>query len=60
LFSEPFAYLKHHLSEFVQVALFNAQDVENEFEWPFDTLKFHFIEFNKVVLKDVQKANNEF
>jgi hypothetical protein len=33
-FSGPFAYLKHHLSNFVQVAFFNAQDAENEVAWP--------------------------
>jgi hypothetical protein len=30
-FIGPFAYLKHHLSDFVQVALFDAQEEENEF-----------------------------
>jgi hypothetical protein len=41
----PFASLKHHLSEFVQVAFFDAQDAENDFAWPFDTLKHRFIDF---------------
>jgi hypothetical protein len=31
-----------------QVALFNAQDAENEFGWPFDTSKYRFIDILKV------------
>jgi hypothetical protein len=29
--SGPFAFLKYHLSEFIQVALFDAQVAENGF-----------------------------
>jgi hypothetical protein len=58
--SWPFAYLKHHLSDFIQIAFLDAQNVENELEWHFDTLKHRFIEFTKVVLKDVQKTHNAF
>jgi hypothetical protein len=45
----PFAYSKHHLSEFVQVAFLDAQAAENELAWPFQTLKHCFIDFSKVV-----------
>jgi hypothetical protein len=45
--------LKHHLSEFIQVA-------GNEFVLLFDTLKHRFIDFTKVFFKDVYKARNEF
>jgi hypothetical protein len=45
LFSGPFAYLKHHLSDFIQVALFDAQDTKNDFVLPFVTLKHRFIDF---------------
>jgi hypothetical protein len=31
LFSGPFAFLKHHLSDFAQVAFFVSQDAENDF-----------------------------
>jgi hypothetical protein len=48
-FQGHLAYLKHHLSDFFQVAFFNAQDAENEFVWPLDTLKHRFIDFTKVV-----------
>jgi hypothetical protein len=58
--SWPFAYLKHHLSDFIQMAFLDAQDVENELEWYFDTLKHRFIDFTKVVLKDVQKPDYVF
>jgi hypothetical protein len=37
-FSGPFANLKHRLSDFVQVALFDARDAENEFAWRLDNL----------------------
>jgi hypothetical protein len=30
MFSGPFAYLKHHLSVFVQVAFFDVQDAKNQ------------------------------
>jgi hypothetical protein len=33
-FSGPFAYLKLHLSEFVKVALFDAQKAENDIALP--------------------------
>jgi hypothetical protein len=49
VFSGPFAYLKHHLSNFVRLAFFDAQDVENEFAWTFHTLNHRLIDFNKVV-----------
>jgi hypothetical protein len=29
-----FAYLKHHLIDFVQVAIFDAQLIKNEIPWP--------------------------
>jgi hypothetical protein len=45
----PIAYLKHHLSDFVQVAFFDSQDAENEYALPFDTFKHRFIEFTKDV-----------
>jgi hypothetical protein len=41
--------MKHHLSDFVQVAFFDALDAENDFAWPFDTSKYRFIELTKVV-----------
>jgi hypothetical protein len=47
--SGPFAYLKHHLSDSVQVAFFDAQDPENEFLCHFDPLKHRFIDFTQVV-----------
>jgi hypothetical protein len=40
--------LKHHLSDFVQVDLFDAQDAENEFAWHFDTLKYRFIDITSL------------
>jgi hypothetical protein len=46
--SGPFDILTHHFCGFVQAALLDAQDAENEFAWPFDTLKHRFIEFTKV------------
>jgi hypothetical protein len=49
-FLGPFAYLKHHLSDCVQVSHFDAQDAENGLAWPFDTLKHCFIDFAKDVL----------
>jgi hypothetical protein len=49
-FSGPFAFLKRHLSVFIQVAFFDAQNAENEFVWPFDTFKLRFINFTKFVL----------
>jgi hypothetical protein len=58
--SWPFPYLKHHLSDFIQIAFLDAQDVENELVWHFDTLKRRFIDFTKVVLKDVQKPHYAF
>jgi hypothetical protein len=48
-FQVPFAYLKHHLSDFVQVSFFDAKDAENEFAWLFDAMKYRFIEFTKVL-----------
>jgi hypothetical protein len=54
-FSGPFAYLKHHLNNFVQVAFFLAQVAENELAWPFDTLKQHFIEFLSFFFKTFRK-----
>jgi hypothetical protein len=47
-FSGPFAYLKHHLGVFLQVAFFDAQDAENEFAWTFVTFKHRFIDFTAV------------
>jgi hypothetical protein len=46
----PFAYLKHHFRDFVEIAFFNAQNVENAFEWFFDIMKHRFIEISKVDL----------
>jgi hypothetical protein len=48
-FSGPFAYLKHHICDFVKIAFFNAQNEENAFEWPFDIMKHRFIDFTEVV-----------
>jgi hypothetical protein len=48
---EPFAYLKHHLSNFVQVALFDDQDAETDIALSFDNLKHRIIDFSKVVFK---------
>jgi hypothetical protein len=45
------AYLKNYLSDFDQVALFDTQNAENEYERPFDTLKHRFIDFNKIVFQ---------
>jgi hypothetical protein len=50
-FSEPFAYLKHYLSNFVQVAFFDSLDAENEFTWPFGTLKHRFSDFTSRFLR---------
>jgi hypothetical protein len=47
----PFAYLKHHLSNFVQVALLDDQYAETDIPLPFDNLKHRIIDFTKVVLK---------
>jgi hypothetical protein len=49
-FQGPFAYLKHHLSDVVQVAFFDAQDGENDLALLFDTLKQRFISMNKIIL----------
>jgi hypothetical protein len=38
LFSGSFAYLKHHLCDFVNTAFFDAWDTGNDFAWHFDTL----------------------
>jgi hypothetical protein len=48
-FSVPFASLKHHLTNLVQAAFFDAQDAENEFALVFNTLKHLFIDFTKDV-----------
>jgi hypothetical protein len=48
------------LSDFVQIALSNAQNVENALEWPFDIMKHCFFDFTKVVFQDVQEADYEF
>jgi hypothetical protein len=42
-------FLKQHLSDFDQVAFFDAQEAQNVFAWVFDNLKHRFIDFNKVV-----------
>jgi hypothetical protein len=47
-FSWPFAYLKHHLSDFVKIAFFDIRDAENGFAWHFNTMK-HGFHFTKVV-----------
>jgi hypothetical protein len=39
---------KNHLSNFVQIAFFNAQNVENAFEWPLYVMKNRFIHVTKV------------
>jgi hypothetical protein len=44
-FSGPFDYLNHHLSDFVQVPFFIAQDAEIEYVWLIDPLKHRFIDF---------------
>jgi hypothetical protein len=49
VFSGPFAYLKHHLNDFTQVAFLDAQDAENEFTWPLDTLNYRFIDLTEDV-----------
>jgi hypothetical protein len=49
-FSGPFAYLKHHIRNFVKVAFLDAQGAENDFARPFVTLKHRFVNFTKVVL----------
>jgi hypothetical protein len=41
--------LKHNLSDFLEIAIFDAQDAEYDFAWPFDTLNHRFIDFTKVV-----------
>jgi hypothetical protein len=46
-FSGTFAYLKHQLSNFVQVAFFDTQDAENEFEWTLEILKKSIHRFNQ-------------
>jgi hypothetical protein len=46
-FSEPFASLKHHLTNLIQAAFFDAQNAENEFAFVFNTLKHLFIDFTK-------------
>jgi hypothetical protein len=51
MFSGQSAYLKHHLSDFNQVAFFNARDSENDIAWPFDTLKHSFVDFTCRFLK---------
>jgi hypothetical protein len=45
-FFGPFAYLKHHLRDFV---LFDVQAAENVFALLMDTFKHCFINFTKVV-----------
>jgi hypothetical protein len=52
----PFTYLEHHLHDFDQFAIFDAQDIENDFAIPYDTFKHHF-DFTKVVFYEVQKAD---
>jgi hypothetical protein len=47
-FSGPFAYLKHHYRDYVQIAFLNACYVENVFEWPFDIMKHPFNDITKV------------
>jgi hypothetical protein len=47
----PFAYLKHHLSNFVQVALVDDQDAETDIPSPFVNFKHRIIDFTKVVFK---------
>jgi hypothetical protein len=47
-FTKPFAYLKHHFRDFVQIAFLNAQNVEKAFEWYFYIMKHRFIDINKV------------
>jgi hypothetical protein len=55
-----FAYLKHYLRDFVQVAFLGAQNAENEFAYPFDTFKHRFNDFNKTAILDVQTADYAF
>jgi hypothetical protein len=55
----PFAYLNHHFPEFVQIALLNAQNVENAFQWPFEIMKYRFIDITKVAFQVVQKTDYE-
>jgi hypothetical protein len=47
--TEPLTYLNQHLSDFVEVAFFDAQEAQNEFARLFDTLKQRFIEFSKII-----------
>jgi hypothetical protein len=46
--SGSFAYLKHHLRDFVR-RLCDSQEAENDFAWPFDIMKHRFNGFIKVV-----------
>jgi hypothetical protein len=55
-----FAYFKHHLSEFLQIAFLDVQHRENKFAWHLDTLKHRLIDFIKYDFKDVQEADYEF
>jgi hypothetical protein len=49
--------LKHHLSDFVKVAFYDALNTENDFKWPFNAMKHRFIVFYKVVFYDVWNAD---
>jgi hypothetical protein len=40
---------KHHLSDFVKVAFYDALDAEYDYIWPYNTMKYRFIDFSKVV-----------
>jgi hypothetical protein len=51
VFSVSFAYLKHHLRDFVQVVFFDSQDAENYFAWPVGSFKHRYIDFNILVFK---------
>jgi hypothetical protein len=47
-FSRPFAYLKRHFRDFIQIGFLNARNAENSIEWPFDIMK-HWVIYNTKV-----------
>jgi hypothetical protein len=51
VFSGQFAYLKHHLGDFMSLASLEAQETENMGVWAFDTLKHRFNDLTEVGFK---------
>jgi hypothetical protein len=49
VFTGPLAFVKYHLSNFVQDAFFNKHNAENDFALPFDIMKHRFIDITNVV-----------